>query len=126
MTNNRWKRYYQKNREYHLNRNREYYLKRLVAWYEWFDEIEKNRCEICGFDDHPKAIDFHHIVPEDKSFGIGKFACFACSDLHTVFYSTKAIDGFEANAVVVDGRYSDKTLRAILAIKRGNQYESVD
>lgn len=30
------------------------------------------------------------------SFGIGKFACFACSDLHTVFYSTKARDGFRA------------------------------
>ena len=73
MTDNRWKRYYQKNKEYHANRSREYYLKRLMEWYEWLEEIGKNRCEMCGFDDHPKAIDFHHVEPKDKSFGIGKF-----------------------------------------------------
>ena len=69
----RWRKYYENNREYHLNRNRTYYLERLVKWYEWFDSLGLMECEICGFNEHPKAIDFHHINPKEKSFGIGKF-----------------------------------------------------
>jgi 5-methylcytosine-specific restriction endonuclease McrA len=68
-----WKRYYISHREYHQGRNREYYLKRMVEWYEWFEFIKRGECEICGFNQHPKAIDFHHINPADKNFEIGKF-----------------------------------------------------
>ena len=68
-----WKRYYHNNHEYHLSRNRKYYLKRIFKWYEWLQEVGYSACEKCGFDKHPKAIDFHHRIPEEKLFGIGKF-----------------------------------------------------
>jgi len=45
----------------------------MFEWYEWFKESGYSTCEICGYDDHPKAIDFHHINPKEKLFGIGKF-----------------------------------------------------
>lgn len=30
-----------------------------------------NRCCLCGFDLYPEALDFHHVNPEDKEYGIG-------------------------------------------------------
>ncbi len=68
-----WRRYYDSHRDYHQSRNREYYLKRMVEWYDWLESIDKGKCEICGYDKHPKAIDFHHINSCDKKFEIGKF-----------------------------------------------------
>ena len=68
-----WREYYRQHREYHLERNRRYYLERMFEWYKWFAEIGCDKCEQCGFDKHPKAIDFHHINPDEKEFGIGKF-----------------------------------------------------
>ena len=68
-----YKKYYDSHRDYHLSRNRKYYLERMFEWYEWFNDNGYSECEICGFNDHPKAIDFHHINPETKVVGIGKF-----------------------------------------------------
>jgi len=68
-----WKKYYYKAHEYHLTRNRKYYLERMFEWYDWFKEIGISTCEVCGFDGHPKALDFHHISVDEKLFGIGKF-----------------------------------------------------
>ncbi len=69
----RWRNYYYDCHEYHLSRNRKYYLERMFEWYDWFKEAGYSSCEICGFDGHPKALDFHHIDPAGKLFGIGKF-----------------------------------------------------
>jgi 5-methylcytosine-specific restriction endonuclease McrA len=30
------------------------------------------RCAICGYDKHPRALEFHHLDPAEKSFGIGR------------------------------------------------------
>ncbi len=53
------------------------------------------------------------------SFGIGKSAPFACSDLRTIFYSTLDIDGLKAYqgvAKLVSFKYPDK----LLSIKKGD------
>jgi tRNA G46 methylase TrmB len=71
--NERWKKYYYSHHEYHLNRSRKYYLERMFEWYEWFERNGRRTCVVCGFDKHPKAIDFHHRDPTTKVFGIGKF-----------------------------------------------------
>ena len=68
-----WNKYYYKYHNFHLSRNRKYYLERMFDWYEWFEKSSYNVCEKCGFDKHPKAIDFHHKDPKTKIFGIGKF-----------------------------------------------------
>jgi transposase len=30
------------------------------------------KCAICGYDRHPRALEFHHLRPAEKSFGIGR------------------------------------------------------
>jgi hypothetical protein len=69
----RWKKYYYEKHEFHLSRNRKYYLERMFEWYDWFKSMEILSCSKCGFDKHPKALDFHHTNPENKLFDIGKF-----------------------------------------------------
>ena len=68
-----WHRYYLKHHAFHINRNRKYYLERMFEWYAWFEKEGYGKCSDCGFDKHPKAIDFHHRDPTTKVFGIGKF-----------------------------------------------------
>jgi predicted HNH restriction endonuclease len=29
------------------------------------------RCRLCGFDEHPAALQFHHLDPEEKEFHLG-------------------------------------------------------
>lgn len=33
------------------------------------------KCTICGYNRCNNALDFHHIDPEEKSFGIGRCGC---------------------------------------------------
>jgi 5-methylcytosine-specific restriction endonuclease McrA len=33
-------------------------------------EVLGGQCSICGYDKHPGVLDFHHINPATKSFGI--------------------------------------------------------
>ncbi len=33
-------------------------------------KVFHSRCCICGFDEFQEALDFHHVNPETKSFGI--------------------------------------------------------
>jgi len=69
----RWQKYYYRHREFHLKRNREYYLNRMAQWWEWFAELGQNKCQECGYNRHPKALDWHHRDPKDKVIDIGKF-----------------------------------------------------
>jgi 5-methylcytosine-specific restriction endonuclease McrA len=32
-----------------------------------------NGCEECGYDNHPDALDFHHINKEEKNFNVASF-----------------------------------------------------
>ena len=34
-------------------------------------EVLGGKCIICGFDEFPEALEFHHVNPKQKSFGIG-------------------------------------------------------
>jgi hypothetical protein len=51
-----------------LSRSQRYRLKKRakVAEYKL-----SNGCHICGYDDHPHALDFHHLEKFDKEFNIG-------------------------------------------------------
>ena len=40
-----------------------------------------NKCNICGYDKTPDALEFHHIIPENKSYGIANKG--TCHDLET-------------------------------------------
>lgn len=33
-------------------------------------QLYGSKCQICGYDKHPGVLDFHHIDPTTKSFGI--------------------------------------------------------
>ena len=68
-----WRKYYYNHYNYHISRNRRYYLERSFAWYEWLCEVGYGECSRCGYNEHPKALDYHHRNPETKLFGIGKF-----------------------------------------------------
>lgn len=35
-------------------------------------EYKGSKCEICGYDKCNEALEFHHINPEEKDFGIGE------------------------------------------------------
>lgn len=39
---------------------------------EIYLEYKGTECERCGYNDCDAALDFHHIIPEDKSFGISR------------------------------------------------------
>lgn len=44
-----------------------------VALRSWFCGYKKSlKCERCGYDKHPAALQFHHIDPKNKSFEISK------------------------------------------------------
>lgn len=61
---------YSNNREEILKKKEEYHLKSS----EWFRELRENlKCERCGFS-HPATLDFHHLDPSQKSFGISRAA----------------------------------------------------
>lgn len=50
----------------HYKDNKEQYFDKR----KWFFELKKGlQCEECGFN-HPAALDFHHIDPKNKKFGI--------------------------------------------------------
>jgi NMD protein affecting ribosome stability and mRNA decay len=52
------KKHYESNKEQYFNKRK------------WFFELKKElKCEQCGFN-HPAALDFHHIDPSQKKFGI--------------------------------------------------------
>ena len=43
---------------------------------EWLGEIKQQTgCEICGYNEHPHALQFDHIDPKEKKFSIGTFRC---------------------------------------------------
>jgi hypothetical protein len=54
-----------KGKEYYVDNKEQYFNRR-----KWFFELKKGlKCEVCGFS-HPAALDFHHIDPSQKKFGI--------------------------------------------------------
>ena len=40
---------------------------------KWYYDYKKTlKCEKCGFDKHPAALDFHHLDPSKKDFKVSK------------------------------------------------------
>ena|SRR5208337_3207565 len=45
---------------------------RVIRNKKWLDQYKLERgCKVCGFKEHPSALDFHHRDPAQKSFEIG-------------------------------------------------------
>ena len=53
-------------------RARTYVTKRRERRARWLNKIkQKLGCNICGYNEHPAALQFDHIHPDQKLFGIG-------------------------------------------------------
>lgn len=61
----------------HYQKNKDQYLKNVLKNSKWvFDLKATLKCERCGYDKHPAALDFHHKDPLQKEFNIsGRFVC---------------------------------------------------
>jgi len=65
--------WYAKNKEVYLAQRKVTYRKKMYQWWNWFESIGRGYCVRCGFDEHPRALDFHHIDPALKKFRVSNF-----------------------------------------------------
>jgi 5-methylcytosine-specific restriction endonuclease McrA len=57
-------------KEHYIN-NKDIYIKGMLKFKAWFIELKTNsKCNRCGYNKHPAALDFHHIIPSEKNFAI--------------------------------------------------------
>lgn len=58
------------NKKIDYQNNRDRYLSTVFENSRWFYELKIGlKCSKCGFD-HPAALDFHHVDPNEKEFNI--------------------------------------------------------
>lgn len=58
------------NKKIDYQNNRDRYLNNVFENSKWFMDLKVGlKCSKCGFD-HPAALDFHHINPNEKEFNI--------------------------------------------------------
>ena len=64
--------------EYHLRKKKEYdkQKREFLAWYK-----KTRGCQECGYDDHPAALTFDHLNPEEKVFNPADYGSHSWSDL---------------------------------------------
>jgi hypothetical protein len=64
--------------EYHLRKKKEYDKQKrtFLAWYK-----TQRGCEMCGYDEHPAALTFDHINPEEKLFNIANYGSHSWADI---------------------------------------------
>lgn len=63
------KEYYRKNKD----KEKIYALKRLKEHQELVDKIKLEKgCKVCGYKEHPSALEFHHRNPSKKEFNVGQ------------------------------------------------------
>jgi hypothetical protein len=63
------KAHFEKNKEIYRERNN----RRMKALFEWLHDYKsKLKCEKCGYDEHPAALDFHHRDGDDKTNNISQ------------------------------------------------------
>jgi len=58
-----WKNYYSDpiRKARHLRAVRKNAKKRRISWRKWIDDYKMERgCQVCGFREHPSALDLHH------------------------------------------------------------------
>lgn len=55
-------------------------LERMRLFKQKCVEYKGGKCEICGYDKYNGALDFHHIEPDKKDFGIGNRKSYGFDD----------------------------------------------
>jgi len=65
--------WYAKNKEEYLLKRKAQYKEKMYQWWNWLESIGRGSCVRCGYDEHPRALDFHHIDPSHKKFRISNF-----------------------------------------------------
>lgn len=64
---NEW---YEKNKKTEQEKAKLRQAKRRKEFKDWFNEFKKDlKCSECGFN-HPAALDFHHVNPNEKEYSI--------------------------------------------------------
>lgn len=73
--------------------------------------VAGNKCCLCGYDKVPSALEFHHIDPDEKSYGISSGG--VCHDLETDLLEVKKTVLVCANChrEIHDGQYTKEQLR---------------
>lgn len=68
-----WKEYYSdpERKRRHIQSVRKNEAKRNKALQAWVSNYKMEKgCQVCGFKEHPSALEFHHLVASEKSFDI--------------------------------------------------------
>ena len=60
----------------HYQSNKSSYREAALRWRKWLIDLKSNsKCEKCGYNKSPAALDFHHIDPKTKLFTINTVGC---------------------------------------------------
>jgi hypothetical protein len=60
----------------HYQSNKSSYKEASLKWRKWLIDLKSTlKCEKCGYNKSPAALDFHHINPHTKSFSINNRGC---------------------------------------------------
>ena len=60
----------------HYQSNKSSYREAALRWRKWLIDLKSTlKCEKCGYNKSPAALDFHHIDPNTKSFSINHVGC---------------------------------------------------
>lgn len=60
----------------HYQLNKSSYKNSNLKWRKWLIDLKTNlKCEKCGYNKSPAALDFHHIDPNTKLFSINQVGC---------------------------------------------------
>lgn len=55
----------------HYQSNKSSYQEASLRWRKWLIDLKSTLCcEKCGYNKSPAALDFHHVDPKTRSFGI--------------------------------------------------------
>ena len=65
-----YREYRKANKDKIREKTRQHYIKNKRDWVNIISTVVELRCQKCGYDKNYAALDFHHVVPEAKDFGI--------------------------------------------------------
>jgi len=64
------KKWHINNLEYSRSKSSSWSSRYKQGWWDIASTIVELKCSICGYDKHSSALDFHHVLPEEKEMGI--------------------------------------------------------
>lgn len=60
----------------HYQSNKSSYREAALRWRKWLIDLKSSlKCEKCGYNKSPAALDFHHTDPKTKLFSINHVGC---------------------------------------------------